>query len=235
MGTMQVGMVGTDGIVLASDTLWSIPATRRETFNASKLRVDCARGLAISCARSLETATMIAERLLSDLSDAELSETGRGCCSAIERIAQTFIGHRDLRSDIQCLIVSVRPTFRLFRLYSGPFFEGVRQMECQEVTDKSIAGDEANPAIFWSESYYEHRPIRTLVFLAAHLVVTARKFNSGTIDGLEVLLCDRSGIRHLDEKSIRTLKRKAKRFDENLRGKFASYSQEFTYTPNVIG
>jgi hypothetical protein len=229
MGTMQVGMVGSDGIVLASDTLWSIPAKIRETFNASKLRIDCARGLAISCARSLETATMIAEKLLSDLSHAELSDTGRSCCSAIERIAQTFIGHPDLRSDVQCLIASVRPTFRLFRLYSGPLFEGVRQMECQEVTDKSIAGDEPNPAIFWSEGYYERRPITTLAFLAAHLVLTARKFNSGTIDGLEVVLCNDSGIHRLDDKSTRKLRAKSAKFDEQLQKSFASYYQQFTY------
>jgi len=53
MGTMQVGMVGSDGIVLASDTLWVGTDKVRQTFNSSKFRISHPRGLIVSRAIDL--------------------------------------------------------------------------------------------------------------------------------------------------------------------------------------
>jgi hypothetical protein len=106
---------------------------------------------------------------------------------------------------------------------------------CQEVSSKAVIGDDNNPSVFWSEGYYERRPMLSLVLLAAHLVITARKFNSGMINGLEIVLCDTNGIRRLDDNAIRQLELKSAEISEELQSSFASYSQQFTYAPNVIG
>jgi hypothetical protein len=74
-----------------------------------------------------------------------------------------------------------------------------------------------------------------LVLLAAHVVTAAGKLNSGAVGGLEVVLCDASGIRRLDDESNRELESKANDLGEQLQASFASYSQQFTYAPNVVG
>jgi len=70
--TMQVGMVGTDGVLIASDTRWmNTPRLRnnqfwaggRYTFNSPKIRISHERGIAISCAKDMETARHVANEI----------------------------------------------------------------------------------------------------------------------------------------------------------------------------
>jgi len=227
--TMQVGMIGTDGIVLASDTLWTLTGDIRQTFNSSKIKVNCDRGLAISCSRNMETSTEIADKIIANLCDTNIS------CDAIEQIAENVLNPIEkFRRDIQCLIVSLCPRPRLFRLRKEPVDGFVRPV-CQEMLDKAIAGDDHNPAIFWAERHYQRRSFKELILLAAHLVTIASKLNSGTIGGLEVVVCDDSGIRRLTDESNRELESKSLEIDEQLQASFATYSQQFTYAPNMIG
>jgi hypothetical protein len=73
--TIQVGMVGTDGVLIASDRLWMNTentqwASARHTSSSTKIVIDYQKGVAIACARSMELADQIARDLLSEL-DAE--------------------------------------------------------------------------------------------------------------------------------------------------------------------
>jgi hypothetical protein len=76
--TMQVGMVGTNGVLIASDTQWTnTPRLRtneswfgaRGHYNANKVLISHERGMAISAARSMETAGHVAHQIISDLKD----------------------------------------------------------------------------------------------------------------------------------------------------------------------
>jgi hypothetical protein len=76
--TMQVGMVGTDGVLIASDTRWmNTPRWSntlegcRHTFNSSKIRINHERGIAIGFARNMETARQVADDIISSLKDEE--------------------------------------------------------------------------------------------------------------------------------------------------------------------
>lgn len=175
----------------------------------------------------MEMATKVADSLISD--------TRTVSTPVVEEIAEsTLYQAADKgRLDLQCLIVSLRPDLRLFRLRKEPV-DGLLKPVCQEISSKAVAGDDQNPAIFWAEGYYLRRPIKELVLLAAHHVTAAAKLNSGAIGGLEMVLCDASGIHALDQASNRTLESNANDLGERLHTSFASYSQQFTYAPNVI-
>jgi len=67
--TMQVGMVGTDGVILASDTKWTDTRELRHTFGSSKIKLTADRRVAITCARNMETSCRMAEWILAELSD----------------------------------------------------------------------------------------------------------------------------------------------------------------------
>jgi hypothetical protein len=79
------------------------------------------------------------------------------------------------------------------------------------------------------------QPLKVLVPLAAHLVVSAGRLNPGAISGLEIVLCDASGLHRLSDDSIRELEATANRWDKSIGRRFATYAQQFTYAPEVSG
>src|SRR5580700_9478346 len=109
--TMQVGMVGADGVLIASDTQWTntprlemnqLWLGARGRYNAKKIIISHERGIAISSARSMETAGAVAHKILSDLKDEEFTYPQ----FPIEHIGEDVLASviRQDRSDAQCLI-----------------------------------------------------------------------------------------------------------------------------------
>jgi len=230
--TMQVGMVGSDGIILASDTKWMNTGDARQTSSSSKIRFNDNRTVAISCARNMENAVRIAEEVISRL---KTDQDWEYPILAIEEIAKGVLDPRGdpERNDAQCLIVSLRPTLQLFCLEVAVVNRQAGSPLCRKILDKAVIGDRVNAAIFWSERYYERKPIRNLMPLAAHLIVSASKLNPVAISGLEVILCEQAGMHRLADKSISELVSKANEWDENMRKSLASYSPEVSYSQSV--
>jgi len=227
--TMQVGMVGTDGILIASDTRYMNQGSGvRGAFNASKITVNYERGIAISRAHAMETAKRVAEAIVSDLKDSELKYP----IPPMEKIASVVVDPAGNRKQVECLIILVKPSPRLFYLQSGIVDLVVH---CEEMHGAVNTGDKENPAVFWRDRYYERLPIRTLVPLAAHLIVSAGRLNNAAIGGLEIVLCDASGLRRLSDDSIRELELTADGWDKSIGGMFFNHRQQFTYAPDVAG
>jgi hypothetical protein len=233
--TMQVGMVGTDGVLIASDTRWmntprwaNSGSPPRATFDSPKIIVNHERGIAVSCARNMETARRVAIGIISGLKD----EDWEYPILPIERIGEEILPSAGDRNEAQCLIAFVRPAPRLF-LFQFAEVNGKWGPWCQQMQTRVIAGDNVNPAIFWAERYYRELPIENLLPLASHLIVTASKLNPTAISGLEIVLCNASGLRRLSDDSVRGLKLKAAEWDENIGNLFLNYRQQFTYAPDV--
>ena len=228
--TMQVAMVGTDGIILASDTRWMETGAVRQTGDSSKIILSHERGMAIACARNLDTARLVARDIVSLLKDDEFNDPE----IPIERIAAKHITQTSDRRDVQCLVVLAKPKIRLFFLETGISGGEVRPV-CVSETTKRVAGDNLNAAIFVTERYYTKRSIHELIPLSAHLIVAASKLNPGGIGGLEIVLCDASGLHRLSNASISELEIKTEEWDASIGELFRGYSQQFTYAPNVSG
>jgi len=235
--TLQVGMVGTDGVLIASDTRWmntprwaNPESPPRATFNSPKIIVNHARGIAISCARNMETAHHVASEIISGLKD----EDWEYPILPIEGIGAKVLPSAGERNDAQCLIAFTRPTPRLF-LFQFGMINGQWGSICQSMQTTAIAGDNVNPAIFWAERYYRELPIESLLPLAAHLIVSAGALNPTAISGLEIVLCDAAGLHRLSDDSTRDLKAKATESDRNIGDLFLSHRQQFTYAPDAGG
>ncbi|HEY3770650.1 MAG TPA: hypothetical protein VGN44_18395 [Candidatus Angelobacter sp.] len=221
--TIQIGMIGTDGIVLASDTKLQRGQKVRHTNGSTKIRINHEHRLAISCARDMVLAHTIADSIIDHIPDGNWHFP----TFPIRDIAKDMRG--DGCGQAQCLIVSVKSKPRLFVLDVGTMTGG--GTDCSEINDKCVIGDTVNPAVFWSEKYYKPLPISQLASLAAHLIVSAGKLNSATIRGLEMVMCDDSGFRRLAKGSIDELESKANEWDINFGESIYSHTQEFTYTP----
>jgi hypothetical protein len=175
----------------------------------------------------MDTARRIAANVISDLKDEDLNDP----CAAITKIGAEVLASLtdDERKEAHCLIATVLPTPKLFFFQFGNDLEGKWGPLCQKVDSSLALGDHVNAAIFWKERYYQRQPIQKLIPLAAHLVVSASKLNGGSISGLEIVLCDASGLHRLDYDSIRKLEAKANKWDEEIGALFANHTQDFTF------
>jgi hypothetical protein len=217
--TMQVGMMGSDGIVLASDTRETHPPILEQNqfwagaqfgTNTSKIEVSHERGMAIACAFDLATARQIAQKIIHDLTDEDFSNP----VAAIKGIAAAIQTNEEIRA--QCIIVLTRPSPRMF-MFQFATVEGRWGPLCQEMESKAIAGDNLNSAIFWMERYYDGSLLTAqLIPLAAQLVVSAGSLNPYGVEGLEIVRCDSSGIHPLTRTENREWESKAKGLDKSF-------------------
>src|SRR5271157_1399575 len=202
--TMQVGMLGTDGIVLAGDTrVIRTPLNGIEApwqyYGGPKIRISNSGRIAVSCARDMQTANAVADAIFSNMTHGDHPS----CEQQIKEIAITAAHGR----DIECLIVFVDP---LPSLYLFQCVNSGEDIECQRIITCVAAGDTKNPAVFWGMSYYKLLPINQLKHLAACMVVSAGELNSSIIGGLEIVFCNSEGCRRLSEESVRELELSAK-------------------------
>lgn len=113
--TMQVGMVGTDGIVLASDTLWTqtpvVPGRGvRHGYNAHKIRIFEKRGIAVSSARDMETANFVGDSIIAKLDDNYPADRA----ILIQEIGNECLAKAGDRNEAQCLIAFQKPVPSLY-------------------------------------------------------------------------------------------------------------------------
>jgi hypothetical protein len=234
---MQIAMVGSGCIVIASDTLCSHPPTLRQgqlwvggtrRTNSRKILISHEHGFVISCARNMELARQIAHELIARFSDREFIFSTK----AVEDIAAK-ISVGLTKPDAQCLIALTRPKLRLF-LFTFGIVDGEWGPFCQEQFSKAIAGDNVNSAIFWVEGYYkESLPASQLIPLAAQMVATAGHLNPYLINGLEIAVCNGDGCHRLSDESILCLKKKASEWDIEIGNLFRNYPEQITYAPDT--
>jgi hypothetical protein len=228
--TMQVGMVGTNGVLIASDTKWVAQMSpSRNPWHSTKFKVNYKCGVAIACAQSMETAFPFADEIIA-LSLENDNWRASPDFTIIQRLADKVLHSTEKgRERAQCLVAFTRPKVELclFQIAKvngewGPVFHSI--------TEGSVyAGDEGNQAKFLADRYYRHRmlPIENLIPLAAHLVLAAGELNSAMVDGLEIVLCDASGIRRLADASISKLKSGVAERDEMIASSLFNSSEQF--------
>jgi hypothetical protein len=204
--TIQVGMVGIDGIVLAGDTRISRGPSRgvsasRMAYDGPKIRISDSGRIAVTCAHDMQTANNIADAIF-----ANMIGGGHSTC---EREIKEVCAARAQGRDVECIIVFADPCpcLYLFQHYTSPT---CTHTQSQRITGCIATGDMQNPAVFWGMSYYQLLPVNRLEHLAACMVVAAGGLNSSMIGGFELVLCDRDGCRRLSNESAGELQSSAK-------------------------
>jgi hypothetical protein len=188
------------------------------------------RGIAISCARNMETAQHVANGIISGSND---GTDWQYPIPPIEAIGRKVLLSAGERRDAQCLIVLMSPSPRLF-LFQFAMVNGEWGPICQPMETWAFAGDNVNPAVFWAERYYEELPIERLIPLASHTILAAGRLNPTAIKGLEIVLCGTSGIRRVSEESIRELELKTHEWHTSIGDLFLKDRPQLTYAPNMI-
>jgi len=235
--TMQVGMEGAGGIVLASDTkvLQQTRPTKDQVGHVidvetkqKKIVFDSKRNIAVTCADDVVAGRKIAARLFAELRDGDLIDEYTAA-AAINKIADRVLSRK---RRVQCLIALQCPTWHLLKYECVRIGRGYDQ-SCQRCFGNEIAGHLTNPAIFIASRYYhdDSRPLSELIPLAAYFVLCAHEFNNSGVEGLDIVLCDENGIRRLSDKSRDELVQRFNELEGNIGGVFANYRQEYAYIP----
>lgn len=184
--TMQIGMIGRDGIVLASDRKWSTTWVRsnraklqglRDEHGDSKILLSPTGNLAICCADDMIAAIEVAQKVISDWTPG-IDDLA---CNALKILIEPLCSHQ----PFQCLIASPPSLLLLVSRESG--IDG--SLSITRASDRICAGDRTNAAKFWHLRYYDHSlPNSKLSSLAAQLIADAAFLNSGIVGGFDLVV-----------------------------------------------
>lgn len=209
--TLQTAMIGSDGIVLASDT-WCyrnpLPQFREpgavwDGYHRSKIKISDSRKIAISSAVNMEVADNVAAHLLRDLEglDPYLRES----------IIQRTVGAIDPQEEFECIAAFLDPTPALFSI-QYPRSQGQMHLTVTPMLAYCNAGDQMNPAVFWAMHYHRSTlPMAALSRLAAHMLVMASVQSSGNIRGLEILVSQNDVFHRVPEAECEQIAEDAKK------------------------
>src|ERR1700719_366004 len=109
--TMQVGMLASDGVILASDTKCSRDALNSDglaaddSYGCSKIRIDDSGQIAVTCARDMVAANRLAEAFMSELKRESWENPER----PIREIGCTVMAAVGKNLEIECLIGLAKP------------------------------------------------------------------------------------------------------------------------------
>jgi hypothetical protein len=203
--TLQIGMLGQDGVILAGDTrINTKPISGVDlpwmSYEGQKIHISKSGRIAVSCAVDLQSGSTFAEAIFSKMSRGDYP----GCEREIEELGAATAQGR----SFQCIVVFADPLPCIY-LYTYAKTGDSEHNACQRIIGCVPSGDTQNPAVFWGMSYYKQLPVEQLKRLAACMVVAGGKLNSGSIGGFEMVLCTRDGCVRVDEALTKRLQMRA--------------------------
>lgn len=207
--TMQVGMLASDGIVLASDTKASRDSAGADDlvtddwYGCSKVKLSDSGQMAVACAMDLVAAKEIADALLVSLTP-EYWENPEG---KIKEICFSQMGNIGIHLEVECLIALSQP----LSLYKFQYARNGSHVLAERILTFAHSGHASNAAIFWSLRHYAIQPMQKLIPLASMLVVDAANINSARVGGLEVVYGDIRGFHRYSLEENRRLESEVKR------------------------
>jgi len=216
--TMQVGMMGTDGIVLASDTKWVTENIRgdrkyRDVEYKSKIRIK--GDMAICCARDMDFALLVA--------DAILSYRGSSDDGDLQYIHDAIAPIRGKigKNSWECLVAFSKPSRRFVHVLHVLVTDRVSKPKWRLFVGHALhyltTGDDTNGARYWLRYYDSLLGVEALKTLGAHMIIDARAFNNATIGGLELVYSDDSGFHQVPDDECVKLDARAREFSEAIR------------------
>jgi hypothetical protein len=228
--TFQIGMVGSDGILIASDQKAGRWERYKTTSHVTKVFCDAELG-AIYCGSGSDVAVRAGKRTIEiALSEPNLPMSKCAEKAATEVWIQRYENPEFTGQPQEESVVIARVTDSNSDLW---YVKVGNPSLCKPILDRVNIGDVSNASIFFSERYFpgmseKRPPIARLLPLAAHIVLMAGKLNPTGVDGLEIAICRVGECRKLEENELAPLRDFSNRIDDLFR-------LELFNAPNVIG
>jgi len=204
--TFQVGFVGNDGVLLASDRRIVMMGRVRASSLADKIFIE-GNDLAYCCAGG-DLASVMRQPIIDAVRTASAdfrSDLIQRCQMKILELLEGCPLNEVLRQKGVILFARrLDGRVELWRILLGTLGTSVIP---EHIENKIVQGDELSSASLFVERYFPvcPCPIRTLIPLAAHTIVTAEWLNPDAVGGLEIVLCSHAGFEKLPNDQIEEL------------------------------
>ena len=182
--TLQVGMVASNGWVLASDQRSTLQGLQwmRQTYQTEK--IVCRNDIA-TLAWGDECALIARQAILDDLKPSRdtiatdaFQEAARERATAVWRQNPEYPKER-----VRGVVLASVGHKKIWHLSFGEL------AVTHDQRSKTVYGDPANPIAFFSEEFHKsERTVDELAVLAAHIVVSGARYNA-MIGGLNLIVC----------------------------------------------
>jgi hypothetical protein len=242
--TILVGLVGSDGIVLAADSRMVGPAQHvGECDGISSIwKITDLAQHSVAYAAAGDRVAWRAGRVLSETLDENQFDFAR-IQTSLENIGskafrheraaieETYTDEQDRRAFLTPIIDESVPRGLLVVFHGSQV--RARQLwglnlqprtSFAQRLNKAIYGAIGNLARFFGEYFTEQTPIAKLQLLAAHTVLTAHRLNSMMIEGLQIALFDGNGYRLIGHEEISELRQQSEALDASIRNQLYGQS-----------
>lgn len=217
--TFQVGIMGSDGVVLASDSCHSYPGSSNATLRRlGKPKILISEdGRVVCCASGDDVSGDVAE-----------------LCSGL-RVRADFVRHIvDCRDEVMTnteesnrkkyhgAVLAVDITPQGAQLYHMEITRPIRSPGPVPF-GYACEGDRSNSAGFFLERYVpsgRNLLMENLVFIAAHTVLIAGSMNSRFVNNLELVTCTKHGCRRFPAEDLAKLLERSRQLDSDIALRF---------------
>ncbi len=228
--TFQVGIVATDGILLASDRCLTryLESGSRATSQQQKIFFNRNTDVAY-CSCGDDWASLAAKIHADEFTpDCEIAENMDGArrkaikaCIELEGVERARARHgtvlcvhrRGKELDLWSMDLGPSVITGSIVVQAGPRYPA-------SVTARIWSGDYGNSAVYFLERHLREGaiplPLQSLKFIAAHAVRTASKINPSGIEGLEILICTKDSFTWVSQREVRDLEARSDELDSKI-------------------
>lgn len=223
--TFQVGLVGSDGVLLASDQLQTIPHETtdgrrvRLSQTARKIQVLNDRRIAY-CASGARVSSDVVEYYASHFGNGDIEQQLIEARDAVMKDRPELSQWRERNTGDFLLAQACGNVVELWQMHVEP--DSYNRPE--PIFDREWIGDIANPASFFVELYapliasgQALFSVESLKLLAAHAVLAAGLNNPAGVRGLEMVVCKPDGFQRVSDEDIQMLKERSAELDKQIR------------------
>ena len=224
--TILVGIIGSDGMILAADQCMVTQAQKETDFddragirkivNLENCKIAYAGvgdGATAAVGKKL-SAMVAAEKFAFDSIAMSLEEVARvAITEEIEKLPSPYSFDYGLPRSLLIVFYGPQvsePQMWFLRIEHGHY-------HATPIGGITINGAIGNAARFFGRYFHAFRPVATLKLLAAHIVLTAHYFDSLMIDGLDVAVFDSQGFCLVSEEEKQALRTKSGELDLRIR------------------
>jgi hypothetical protein len=212
--TLHVGMIGTDGFVIASDTLRvnESPGTRSNPQKSSVPKIRCKDGLAWACS-GFNPHTEFGDELLKETTPAnEYSK------AFIEDFAKCFFRNSFVEKQNQeILFGNAADPLRLWHVKAYPdrrLFPTAEEITDHATNEQRVCAHFIPNLFHNSEDGWS---VDQLIVPAALTIWYGERESSGTIGGLQLVSCMGGQLTEMDPRSISSLRSRCADFHEKMK------------------
>jgi hypothetical protein len=186
-----------------------------QNFNTTALRskilINSDRKIAACWSGEQFPSYSLAEHIVLNMNDADLRFPYDPLRIASNEILSRRGIHGEEYTSAEVVVVTIQNNPKAYEITAAR-----DRCDCFEAPDKIVKGHIANPALFFTERFYQRLPISALLRLAAHTILTAGKINPRGIQGLEIILCTNDGFSPVSISEITDLIEWSDEFDQKI-------------------